>query len=175
MAAKRTTKLVLNNAKIVLTSTLFETAGDQINVTVNDNQITLANYTRRHVVLDGSFVASFPNTAEADEIINVQGVWPTKAGYPLSDSIFVVRANANNSLYYCVIPQFMSDQLTVVKTSLSLGQSHTINKGVVGFVFGNQYTVNGIVNTSRGVIACEISSAVIVATQSCTIIEFSIA
>jgi hypothetical protein len=174
MPASRTSKALVGNKKIVLTSTMFDNTGDDVVAKVNADSITLSNYTRRHVILKGSFTASFPGTDEVDEVISTGSMWPTRASYQLLSSTFVVTANSPGSTYYCVIPANVSDQLTINEIALTPGQSHVVNKGVVVFVFGTNYTVNGGANIANGVFACENSSAIVRATQSCTVLEFSV-
>jgi hypothetical protein len=175
MPALRTSKAIVGNSKIILTSTAFDNTGDSVIAKVNADSLTLSDYTRRHVIFKGSFTMTFPGTSEASETSPVGTMWPTRSTYQLLSSTFIVTADSPGSTYYCVIPANAADQLTINEVALTPGQNHVVQKGVVAFVFGNSYTVNGSVNSANGVFACENNSATVHATSACTVLEFSVA
>lgn len=173
MTARRISRLVLRNCRMILTSTQFEKAGDVVTSTANTSKlIEKTKYIRKHVVFKGTFTVSFPGSDEPEEA-GVEGeVFPRRSTYKINDSKFSVTATADLAQYYCVLPGYISDELTQTDIVILAGQSHTVAQGTVAFVFGNNYQINSNTNNENQVVACENSSAVITALDNCKIVEF---
>ena len=157
-----------------LTTTRYANAGDSLVATLKTTTVTQSNYHRKHLLFNGNVTVSFPNTNEPDEIVNVGDVWPSKDSYQLSASTFIATADVPGSLFYCIIPIKEANTIDVNRVNLDAGQNIAVNTGTVAFVFGDQYTVNDNLNAEKNVFACENSSAVIAAVNSCTVVTFAI-
>lgn len=178
MSAIRTSRSVLRKAQMFLTSTKLDHANESVTSTMNITTSTLTKdvYVRKHVVFEGAFTVSFPGTNEPDEPGVPGEVFPRREAYAVDGSRFTVTATSPNSVYYCVFPIYENDKIKQVDTVIDPGGSITVNTCTVAFVFGTDFTVNGVATTSTAkVIACETQSAAIVAqTGTCQVIEFTV-
>jgi hypothetical protein len=179
MATSRTSRVLLRNSKIILTSTKFDDKGDSVTSTMNISTGTMTKevYTRKHVVYSGAFVASFPGTDEPSEYGGLGVSFPTKEAYKIADNRFTVTADEPGSVYYCVFPIYDTDKIVQVERTLAPGDTVTVSSGTVAFVFGSNFMVNGTTSTEiKTVLACEKKSAVIAAqTENCQLLELTIA
>lgn len=175
--AKRTSRAVLRNAQLIMTSTQLD-EGESVTSTMNISTSTLTKdvYVRKHVVYNGEFTVSFPGADEPDEPGIPGEVFPRRETYRVSQSRFAVTATKPNSTYYCVFPIYETDKLNQVDTVLNPGESLTVNTCTVAFVFGSSFTVNGTTATNtEAALACETKTATIVAqSDSCQVVEISV-
>ena len=172
MATKRTSRVVLRNCRLIMTSTLFEQAGDFVSAKVNEGEnLMLDRYARRHILSKGHITVTYPGTDQPGTPGNAGTVFP-KQDYQLVDQTFVLTADEPDTVYYCIIPGFSTGMVTVKETLLSAGDSYTVDALKVAFVFGNNYIVNGTAKTSSDVFACENNPAGITAVEDCKIAEF---
>lgn len=175
--AKRTSRAVLRNAQVIMTSTQLDD-GESVTSIMNISTSTLTKdvYIRKHVVYTGAFTVSFPGADEPDEPGVPGEVFPRRDFYNVSESKFTVTATKPDSIYYCVFPIYETDKLNQVDRTLNPGESITVNTCTVAFVFGSNFTVNGTTSTNtEAAIACETKTAVISAqSESCQVIEISV-
>lgn len=180
MPARRTSRLVLRNCQLMLTSTLFSEQNDSATTQVKNatDRLILQQYTTSNVCTQGSFTVSYPGTNEPDDLVETGTMWPSRDSYPLHNSSLTVTANQAGSQYYCVFPLYPSDGLVRSAVTLTTqGQEHQVPLGSVAFVFGTDYTVNGQAAADAGyeVIACEtIAAQIIAGTAPCKILEFRV-
>ena len=175
--AKRTSRAVLRNTQVIMTSTQLDD-GESVTSTMNISTSTLTKdvYVRKHVVYNGAFTVSFPGADEPDEPGVPGEVFPRRETYRVSQSRFTVTATKPNSTYYCVFPIYETDKLNQVDTVLNPGESLTVNTCTVAFVFGSNFTVNGTTSTNtEAAVACETKTATISAqSESCQVVEISV-
>lgn len=174
MAAKRTEKLVLRNSKIVLTSTVFDSVNDTVDVAANvPDELIFSKYVRRHVVFKGGFKASFANTGEADEFGGEGYVFPTRETYKIHNYKYQITALEDGSIYYCVLPGYSDHRLNEEVIDLAAGQTYEIQNPKVAFVFGTNYTSGSQINNATKVFCCENSSLTITANDPCKLLVYS--
>lgn len=167
MAAKRSLKKVLRNCNLILTSTVFENEGDFVTSTVENatDMLAMAKYTRRHINFSGEFVLSFPGTKEADEPAPLAHVFPSKEFYSLKDGQFRVTATKAGSQYYCIIPGYITQQIETKQYVIFENETKILEKNRLYFIYntGPGYSLNGIQETSKKILACETASALLTA------------
>lgn len=177
MASRRTSRQVLRNCQLILTSTEFDDAGDFVTskMNIDTSTLTLSVYTRRHICTKGNFTLSFPGTSTPSEYRGLTEVFPSKDSYELSGSSFVVTAGEPGSVYYCVIPAMPGDTIKQTEITINPNDVITLPKRSVNFVYCEGYVLNGLTNTnSVNVLACENTSATIVAQTTGTIVQFGV-
>ena len=175
MAVTRNSRVVLRNCRLIMTSTLFEKAGDMVTATLDVGEhITLDNYVRRHILLHGALTVSYPGTDQPSEGGLPGGVFPTREFYPLSDATFAITAEEDNTLFYCVLPGYNNERLTYREFTLEPGDVYSVDVKHVAFVYGDNYTVNSNTRTQASVLACENNSSLIQATEACRGVDFYI-
>ena len=175
MAVTRNSRVVLRNSRIIMTSTLFEKAGDMVTATLDVGEhITLENYVRRHILLRGALTVSYPGTDQPAEGGLPGGVFPTRDFYPLSDATFAITAEQDDTLFYCVLPGYGTDRLTYREFDLAPGDVYSVDVKHVAFVYGTNYAVNQTTRTQPSVLACENNSSLIQATEACKGVDFYI-
>lgn len=167
MAAKRSLKKVLRNCNLILTSTIFENAGDFVTSTVDnaDDLLVTAKYTRRHINFSGEFVLSFPGTEEPDEPAPLAHVFPSKEFYDLKDGKFTVTATKAGSQYYCIIPGYITQQIESKQYVIFQNETKILEKNRLYFIYntGPTYLLNDVEQTAKKILACEESSATLIA------------
>ncbi len=173
MAVKRNSRVVLRNCRMIMTSTLFEQAGDVVTATLDVGEnIQLANYVRKHVLFSGAITVGFPDSAEPPELGVPGSTFPTRETYQLSQAAFTLTADVDNTLYYCLLPGSVRERLICREFELAAGDVFSVDVRHVAFVFGADYSVNQTARTQPSVLACENNSSLIQATAACKVVDF---
>jgi hypothetical protein len=159
-------KIVLKNCRIILSPSIYDNVGDSIVRNLTIPKITQETYTIRHIIVKGGFTINFPNSSEPSKSGKASVVFPYE---DYDATSFEIVADQPNSSYYCVLPE-AGKTLNQTKTNLTAGQTLVIEPTQVGFIFGQNFTVNGKPQTDFYVAACENNAATIVATQPCTVV-----
>jgi hypothetical protein len=160
---------------MIMTSTLFEQAGDVVTATLDVGEnIQLSNYVRKHVLFSGAITVGFPGSDEPPELGVPGSTFPTRDTYQLSQASFTLTADADNTLYYCLLPGSAREQLVCREFELSPGDVFSVDVKHVAFVFGSDYTVNQTARTQPSVLACENNGSLVQATSACKVVDFYI-
>jgi hypothetical protein len=176
MAILRISRASFKTCGVGLTSTLFENAGETAVVTLSgskNNQIDVSIYHRRHIIFKGTFLVSFPNTDEPAEHMSEGLVFPNRENYQLNNSQFTVTSLEPGSVYYCILPLRHTIHLTRSDVSLNAGDTKVLDQGTLNFIFGKSFRINGELVADRDVVACERSSAELLAETDCHVVSFS--
>jgi len=162
-------RIILQKCRMMLDSTTFESVQTDGHTSIlKETQITLDTYPIRHVVVDGNFNVNFPDTDIPPKSGNPGFVFPDQS---YAANSFQTEAQRDNSTYYCVLPS-LTENLIKAETNLGQGESMTIKVTQLGFIFGQEFTVNSNTKNNLCVVACENNVATVTATQPCKIVTF---
>lgn len=155
---------------IKLVSQTYEHAGETNNVVFNSASLSSPDYPIKTILTHGSIELSFPDTDENPVRVSALGrVWP------IDQAIGKTKINSvmleDNVQIQCVQP---IENFKVIYTDYQLvsGSSIAIEKGVLVFVFGTNYTVNDNEYSSFQMFAVQNSNANVAAIDDTKIVIF---
>lgn len=162
-------RIILQKCRMMLDSTTFESVQADGHISIlKEPQITPDTYPIRHIIVEGNFNISFPDTDIPPKSGNLGVVFPDQS---YSANSFQTKAQRDNSTYYCVLPS-LTENLIKTETNLDQGESMTIKVTQLGFIFGSEFIVNSNIKNNLYVVACENNVATVTATQPCKIVTF---
>lgn len=155
---------------IKLISQTYEHAGEINNVAFNSDSLSSPDYPIKTILTNGSIELSFPETDTPPIVVSTQGgVWPP------AQAIGKTKINKvmleDNVQIQCVQP-IPNYKIVYTNEQLSAGSSITIDKGVLLFVFGNNYSVNNKAYDAFQMFAVQNSSATITAINNTKLVIF---
>lgn len=160
-------RIILQKCRMMLDSTTFESVQTDGHISIlKESQITPDTYPIRHVIVDGNFNVSFPDTDIPPRSGHFGSVFPDQL---YAANSFHIKAQRDNSTYYCVLPS-LTENLIKTETNLGHDESMTIKVTQLGFIFGPEFIVNSNTKNNLCVVACENDVATVTATQPCKIV-----
>lgn len=135
-----------------VTATTFEKTGETA-TRKTLLPVTKKTYAPRHMVVSGGFKMVYPDSLEQEDIGMVPTVYPIRDEY--AAKMLQFEALADNSKYYCVIP----DNGFEIQSSIDNVKANTqftLPIGSICFVFGGAHSINNeLQNVEYGVYALE--------------------
>lgn len=152
----------------------FEHAGEENTITLSRPQP--ADPTIKTILTSGSIRIEYPDTDTPPTLYkHVSGVWAAPVWlsqeFAVGKTKIKTVALEDNSEWQCVQP-VGNYKITNMDDNLIEGQTLSVDTGVLIFVFGDNYEINGTSYSGFKIFAIQNSIAVISAIAPCRIVSF---
>jgi len=152
-------------------TTRYSRAGDSVLVEINQNTPLDQSFGTKTVLTRGSMRMEFPDSDT-----------PAREATPRSAKIFPIDASVgktkiksialeDNTEFQCIQP-YSDYKIAYTDHNLSTNETLTLSPGVILYVFGDSYDINGNSYSGFGLFAIENNTVIITATDTCRVVSF---
>lgn len=152
-------------------ATLYSQAGDSNLVEISESMPLIQSLDAKTVLTRGTIRMEFPDTDTPgiEQTPRFARVWPVE------ESVAKKKVNSialeDNTEFQCVQP-YVGYKIEYTDHNLSINETLTVTPGVMLYVFGDSYDINGNSYSGFQILAIQNNSVIITAISTCRVISF---